>query len=726
MNPALNTKCLSECRWGQRPRQLCRFRIALGCPARPSILSGLFVLIATLLVETPETALAQTPIVKRKTDGRQIALLIGVEKYQKVPQLKFVGNDVKRLAEVLRERGGFNDVVELSDSDEDQTMWPRQANVMSAVTKWLRDSGKNDTVVIYFSGHGFRDSTGKMYLAPLDTDPANLAGSGIPVTWLRDQIANCKAALKVLVLDACHAGTLKGGLETNVGPQDLEMFKKLEGVVTFASSTADQPSQMWAEKTQSLFTYWLGQGLKGNADEDGNGEVNIDELYGYVYRNVTQTAEARNREQPQTPVREIGVVIKGQPVVLYVKPQSLDQLLSDMAQQLSDAIAARNYGKVGVVEFTNNTKVGELLGANYGSLGSYCATKLQDQLVQEQRGRYKVVDQRTLKFALQKQKFQLADLGSGEALKELSAKAGGMPVIAVGMLHGRQGAMVNLRCQLIESENNEIATVVGGQAWLNSNQIAMLGESFEVKSSDRIPELPRGDEPPRPAEHVFIDRVEQRIEDPHPLKDPKFPYRLWLRVNGEDRKGEFIGNDYVVPLRKNEVFEIMIENRSGQFTFMRLLVDGLNTMIESDVAAAAQKGITTEIIGKPVNLDVAAGWVLDPKDEKRIERSRANGSNPNLYAVRGFVTKIGENGEIAPFKVVDAEHSHAARQNFTSQLGLITAAFYAGVPGQRGVIPDFEKLTKEKLPPVPATPGNLMAVVHIRYYDPDAPKIQKP
>ena len=78
------------------------------------------------------------------------------------------------------------------------------------------------------------------------------------------------------------------------------MFEKLEGVVTLASSTAEQPSQIWDEKEQSLFSYWLNQGLKGHADEDGNGEVNIDELYDYVHRNVTQSAEAR-LHRPQTP-----------------------------------------------------------------------------------------------------------------------------------------------------------------------------------------------------------------------------------------------------------------------------------------------------------------------------------------------------------------------------------------------------------------------------------------
>ena len=134
----------------------------------PPRLVGLFWLVASLFVATNGPVEAQTPALPKSASGKQIALLIGVEKYQKVQQLKFVRNDVKRLAEVLRERGGFNEVVELSDGAEDENRWPRKETVMTAVSKWLKGRAKNDTVVVYFSGHGFRDANGAMYLAPLD------------------------------------------------------------------------------------------------------------------------------------------------------------------------------------------------------------------------------------------------------------------------------------------------------------------------------------------------------------------------------------------------------------------------------------------------------------------------------------------------------------------------------------------------------------------------------
>ncbi len=76
--------------------------------------------------------------------------------------------------------------------------------------KWLARSGPNDTMIVYFSGHGFRDTDGKLYLAPLDINPADPAATGISVEWLRQQLAACPANFKLLVIDACHAGSEKG------------------------------------------------------------------------------------------------------------------------------------------------------------------------------------------------------------------------------------------------------------------------------------------------------------------------------------------------------------------------------------------------------------------------------------------------------------------------------------------------------------------------------------
>ena len=116
-----------------------------------------------------------------------------------------------------------------------------------------------------------------------------------------------KAGFKLLVIDACHAGSEKGEddktSKRQAAAKDLgEAFRDLEGVVTLASSTADQKSLIWEDKQQSLFSFWLNQGLKGHADADNDGNVDIDELYKYVFRQVTHSAKL-HFPRPQTPVR---------------------------------------------------------------------------------------------------------------------------------------------------------------------------------------------------------------------------------------------------------------------------------------------------------------------------------------------------------------------------------------------------------------------------------------
>ncbi|HVX62935.1 MAG TPA: caspase family protein [Pirellulales bacterium] len=674
-------------------------------------------------------ALGQTPEAPHKPSGRQAAMLIGVEKYQKVQPLAFIGNDVQRLAHTLRTRGSFDEVWEISDTAPAASIQPLRQTLMSRLPEWLADRKPDDTVIVYFSGHGFRSADGTMYLAPLDVDPADLNGTGVPVAWFRDQIARCQAGLKLLILDACHAGSAKGEGEANLGPQDLNLFERLEGVVTLASSTADQPSQIWSEKKQSLFSYWLNQGLQGHADGDSNGEVDIDELNRYVFDNVTQTARQQLSGR-QTPVRKVGLGTPGTPVVMYLTPQKLSQVLIDMAEQLGDAAASRKLDKVGVLEFTNDTKLGELLGADYGLLGRYCAEQLEDGLVREQNERFKVVNRRRLQQALQAQQFSLADLGSGEALKELGERAGGMPAVAVGMLRGRAGRMLSLRCQLIETNENDVAASVGGTAWLNESEWAMLGKSAALRRDDYAFVPPADDKPPRPQADLVVDRLDQLSKGPHPLSDSNFPYRVWIMVGGKNRTGQFRGNDYFVPLHKGEVYEIWVENRSGQRRLMRLLVDGLNTNLEKEnpITVAdpqADKGLATEIIGKHVNLNDARAWILDPNSPRQRRQRR-----PGLFAIRGFVTKTGQQGKMAQFTVVDADQSLAARQQFTDQIGLITAAFYAeevaprammsAAPGA-GAGTGAGRIIEENLEEVRANVGQLLAVVNIRYYDADQP-----
>ncbi|MEZ6109944.1 MAG: caspase family protein [Pirellulaceae bacterium] len=655
-----------------------------------------------------QNANAQPPDSSSAADGQQWAILIGAENYRFAAPLAYTINDVDQLALTMRERGGVSarNIVRFVDSADDELRQPLRQSLLSELPKWLEKPGPNDRLLVYFSGHGFQSDDGKLFLAPLDCDPARAEETGLSVAWLRDQLAACRAGLKLLILDSCHAGTEKGETDVENGEagQDMrrvaakelgEPFRDIEGVITLASSTNEQKSVIWAEKRQSLFTYWLNQGLKGHADEGGDGIVDIDELNKYVYDNVTHTAEARFHRS-QSPVRIIRSGVQGVPWVLKLAPLQLKHLISDMADQIAWAMESRGIKKVGVMQFTADTQFGEALGGEFGALGRWCTAELENKLLET--GTVEVIDGRELVTQLKAQQFSVDQLGSREALAKLSASLDGLPAIVTGTLRHRQHRLITLQCKLKQLETNSLAGAAGGAALLNEHEWAMLGLSVAVKPEDRPPPFP-GVQP----QEQMIAKLDERAQGAHPLSDPKFPYRVAIYVDGKERSGEFRGNDYVVPLRQGEVYTIRVRLLGRDKVYMRLLVDGLNTLPEK----VQEKGIATVEVAPIVKLDEARGWILDP-----------SASNQPLWEIRGFVTETGTGGKLRRFVVVDDNLSVAAQKNFTENLGLITAAFYAPSLSRVGTGAEDVETSENIQERRDVKAGELLSVVHIRYVDP--------
>jgi hypothetical protein len=668
------------------------------------------------------------------------AVLIGCERYAKAPPLKFTLNDVRVLSTTLTSRGSYDpqNLLLMTDEESQSELQSVKKNLLTKIPEFFERISPGDSVLVYFTGHGFRDSSGKLYLAPLDVDPSDPASTGIAVEWLRQQIANCKASFKLLVLDACHAGSEKGeddSKSASFGEKDLETFSSLEGVMTLASSTSEEKSQIWYEKQQSLFSYWLNQGIKGNADGDADGTVDFGELYKYVSENVTYTAKA-HFPRSQTPVRVVRSGVIGEPSVMLLKPVSLREVLADNAELLANYVQDRKQSKVGVLEFTNSTSgIGELLGANYGTLGKWCTDEFERCLSQSGRGRFLLIDQRRMQGALKSEGFTIDDLGSEDGYRRLATRVGGMPLVAVGTLANRVGRLVTVKCQLLNVNNEKIGETVG-TAQLSESEWAMLGRSVELRPEDRRiehNETPNDGSTPRrlPVRPVsvtdtVIRRADERSRTIHPLKDQKFDFPITVKARSANRpndqpqtrqfvfktvgEGDSERQECFVPVRTGEVLEIWVGNRTGNKALMRLLVDGLNTSLEQE----NDKGIATYVVGKRVNLDEANPKVLDPAD-KLVTKI---GGIPT-WAVRGFVTEAGTRGKLREFTVVDADKSLAARQKFTDQIGIITAAFYAEGGGTRDVGIDAGREVSENLRQVDAKIGSLLSVVHIRYVDAD-------
>ncbi len=648
--------------------------------------------------------------------GNAWALLIGVERYEKVVPLQFTVNDVRQLSETLGSYGGYQarHILELTDNGEAPDSQPYAKTLKERLPQWLAKPATEDSMLVFFSGHGFQADDGKMYLAPLDFDKSKAAETGLSVEWLRDQIEKCPAKFKLLIIDSCHAGS-----EKNVTSDDIAMtaaalgqpFESVAGVVTLASCKAEEKSQIWFGKQRSLYSYWLTEGLKGHADRDSDGNVDIDELHRYVDRRVRHTAEVRFA-RPQTPVRMIGPRVIGVPEVVHLRPQPLRMLLANISEHLANLMEENQLAKVGVLEFSDDSRLQEVLGGNFGLLGKYCGDEVERQLTfLSQDSDFRIVDRNQLRTAMQKQGgFKLSDLSTPVRLVSLAKDAAQMQVIALGSIRGRQGPILRLQCELKDTQAGDLIGITGGTAELNEDEWAMLGESVMVRQEDRLP--PSLAESSGQVPTGVIERLDERAEAGHVLQDPEFlkQFNVQIRVNGQSLQPVFRGNECIVGMHQGDVYRVRVENNSGELVLMRVLVDGLDTTLK-----VADKGLATELWASPVrHLDEAGYLYLDPQGDELK-------GGPPVWEIYGFTVQTGEKGRVRQFEVVDASDSLAGRQGFTEQVGMITVAFYEPASGTRDLGTaageELELAIGQRQGP---RPGNLIGVAHIRYLEAEA------
>lgn len=653
-------------------------------------------------------------------EGERYGILIGIERYrQKELELVFCLNDVEELAKVLKEAG--YQICRLTEQEPSESQ-PTRANLQEALPRLLGRAGPQDTVLVYFTGHGFVGSDGKLYLAPLDCDPADLEHSGLEAEWLREQLARCEARVKLLVLDVCHAGQDKG--LTRVAKDVVRPFERTPGLYVIASCRGDQKSLLWETKRQSLFSYWLVQGLRGHADREGKGQIGADDLYRYVSLHVPRVAQ-RVFHRAQEPDRVVGPAVAADAAIVTTRARSLKALLQEIAEQIATIIQVEGLPVVGVPEFAVDAKKAELeLGGNFGLMGRYCATELSGLLAKRSGGQFQMVAQDLIQQTLRKQRIQVAALRRG-TLGGLTVESAEqkMPLgaLIVGVLRNRVGHRVLIQCEVWGVQTGVLYGTAGGEAELTEDDWKLFGGSVAVRPSDYRPE------PGQTPAGGAIAQWDRRLVEPHPMKDPNFPYRVYVVVGQERRPGKFLNNDLYVPLRRGEHYEIHVELKPEvqHQVQMRLLVDGLSTLPEPQ--KLRRRGLFVEPVSAPiqgqggpsarqeyvpaqrVSLDEASAWLLDPNSSR-------------VFAVRGFVVEVNKN-RYQKFEVVDIAELPSVRREFTDQLGIITAAFYEPVrtrggqlrrsiatrPGPEGT-EIFETYTALE-------PGKALAILHIRYVD---------
>ena len=244
----------------------------------------------------------ELPIVKSDVDkpffgvtdkimgDNDMAVVIGVEKYQDLPASDYSSSDAKLMKEYLVSLGVKERNIELLLNER-----ATQSSIKKTVETWLPNRIKSDSkIVIYYSGHGAPDAkTGDAYIVPFDGDPNYLEDTGYPLKRLYDKLGKLQVAEVIVLLDSCFSGAggrsvLAKGARPLVMMVDTGVLSSNMAVLSATQGT--QISTSSPEKGHGVFTYYFLKALK-------DGKKDIAEIYDYIKPLVEDEAKQINVQQ---------------------------------------------------------------------------------------------------------------------------------------------------------------------------------------------------------------------------------------------------------------------------------------------------------------------------------------------------------------------------------------------------------------------------------------------
>ncbi len=237
--------------------------------------------------------------------GTLYILAIGVDAYKGLGNncgedgkqscdLNFAGADAKAFAEAMEKRAGplHERVVKrvlVNGAAADDA--PTAANVQDALGL-LRQTGRNDTAMMFVSGHGVNDGPNYRFVptdAAFGTGGFLRPASVVPWYAFQEALVGAKGR-RILFLDTCHSG--------NAFNQKLLGDSYESNIVVYSSARWDQLAREDGALGggHGLFTYALVEGVNGKA-RDGTGEVRAEGLQLFLKSRVGGLAAKLSAEQ---------------------------------------------------------------------------------------------------------------------------------------------------------------------------------------------------------------------------------------------------------------------------------------------------------------------------------------------------------------------------------------------------------------------------------------------
>jgi tetratricopeptide (TPR) repeat protein len=262
--------------------------------------------------ELLDARIAALPPVTDKRDDAY-ALIVGISRYAHLTGPRYARRDAQNVYRLLVRRGPFRD-----DSAHVRLRLDGEATLgdLHRDIAWLLGRARrhpDGLALLYFSGHGAPlfaadgETVADGLLVPADASLAALNDrTGISLDWLKGQIKRVRGAQVVSVVDACFSGG--GRSVSDRKPSGVYIAPRLlGGAQPLAVAASNQAAEDLDPERQGAFTYFLLEGLLGQADGLAgrkDGWVDLVEAFTYAERHLADLGLPQDpRLAPRVAVR---------------------------------------------------------------------------------------------------------------------------------------------------------------------------------------------------------------------------------------------------------------------------------------------------------------------------------------------------------------------------------------------------------------------------------------
>lgn len=217
------------------------------------------------------------------------ALIIGINKYDNLPNLEYAVNDAIAIKNVLIRNFKYKEENIRTLIDEQAT----HDKIMDEYYNLINDTAINDSVIVFFAGHGSTYPSidkDKGFLVPCDGTETKM---NTLISW--DGLISASELIKAkhifFIMDACYSGlALLRGTSSKRFLKD--MVKRPSRQVLTAGKADQRVKDSGAQTNNSIFTGYLLKALNGEAKTE-QGVICASSVMNYVYNKVANDPNSR-------------------------------------------------------------------------------------------------------------------------------------------------------------------------------------------------------------------------------------------------------------------------------------------------------------------------------------------------------------------------------------------------------------------------------------------------